>query len=127
MYPTVVNTTYTSGAMESTMHGKVGVLRVVAVSLEADVERKSRLRYWYRPHDPGLPPPPLGGERGETFYTGESAFFSAPSVCRRQPEQRCRPICVNRFSPRKGEGDSSAQSAPPLHGAGARHTHKPQP
>ena len=69
MYPTVVNTTYTSGAMESTMHGKVGVLRVVAVSLEAAVEKKSRLRCWYRPHNPGLPPPPSGGERGETFYS----------------------------------------------------------
>ena len=44
MYPTVVDTTYTSGVMESTMHGKVGVLRVVAVGLEADVERESRLR-----------------------------------------------------------------------------------
>lgn len=127
MYPTVVNTTYTSGAMESTMHGKVGVLRVVAVSLEAAVEKKSRLRCWYRPHNPGLPPPPSGGERGETFYTGESVLFNTPSVCRHQPDKRCRPVCVNRFSPRKGEGDSSAQSAPPLHGAGARHTHKPQP
>ena len=101
MYPTVVNTTYTSGAMESTMHCKVGVLRVVAVSLEAAVEKKSRLRCWYRPHNPGLPPPPSGGERGETFYTGESVLFNTPSVCRHQPDKRCRPVCVNRFPPKR--------------------------
>ena len=67
--------------MESTMHGKVGVLRVVAVSLEAAVEKKSRLRCWYRPHNPGLPPPPLrGGEGGNLLYRGVRAFQHALGV-----------------------------------------------
>ena len=94
---------------------KTGCMRAVAVLQELDPQITAA--------EQEPPPPPYGGERGDTPFPLE-VFFNIPLGCLRPPDERCRPICVNRSPPfPKGEGVSSAQSAPPLHGAGARHTH----
>ena len=50
----------------------------------------------YRHRGSRRPPPPLGGERGETTMPGP-VFFNTSPACLRQPDERCRPVCTNRL------------------------------
>ena len=50
----------------------------------------------YRHRGSRRPPPPLGGERGETTMPGP-VFFNTSPACLRQPDERCRPACTNRL------------------------------
>ena len=79
-----------SATAHQMMSAKTGCMRAVAVLQEQDPQITAA--------DQEPPPPPYGGERGDTPFPLE-VFFNIPLGCLRPPDERCRPICVNRSPP----------------------------